>query len=210
MSGRLSLVILRQYRFEIGFAVLIALLAAALGFITHLRLDDLGVSQDCLDQVQASEDGGDLEAECFRLARAGTEILGTAFVNSGGILQLSIMGLLPFVVGVFGGIPVVARELEDRTAQTAWWLNGSRVRWLLQRLGRSPSSSAPGSDSLHWRRLLWPTIGFGGTALNEASSSALTDSRPFFGRSAPSASASPQALCSAEPFLRSSSASRCS
>lgn len=135
MRGRLSLVILRQYRFEIGFAVLVALLATGLGSIIHLRLDDLGVSQECLNHVQASEDGGDLEADCFRLARAGVEILGTAFLNSGGILQLSIMGLLPFVVGVFGGIPVVARELEDRTAQTAWWLNGSRVRWLLQRLG---------------------------------------------------------------------------
>jgi hypothetical protein len=135
MTARLTLVTIKQYRFEIGFAVLLALLATGFGLVIHMRLDALGVSQDCLNLVRASDDGTDLEAECFRLARAGAEILGSTYLNNGGVLQLSIMGLLPFVLGVFGGIPVVARELEDRTAQTAWWLNGSRSRWLLRKLG---------------------------------------------------------------------------
>lgn len=129
---RLAFVTLRQYRFELGFGVLAAALSIALGLTIDLRLDALGVSQSCIDQVRASQDGG--AEPCFGLVRAGSEILGSLYLSAGGILQMSIMGLLPFVLGVFGGIPVVARELEDRTAQTAWWLNGSRARWLAQRL----------------------------------------------------------------------------
>lgn len=32
------------------------------------------------------------------------------------------------------GVPIVARELEARTAQTAWSLSGSRLRWLLRQM----------------------------------------------------------------------------
>lgn len=44
------------------------------------------------------------------------------------------MGLLPFAVGAVLGAPVVARELEQRTAVLAWSLTSSRGRWLLERL----------------------------------------------------------------------------
>ena len=135
MTARLTLVTLKQYRFELGFAVLATVLATALGLMIHLRVDALGVSQECLSQVRASEDGSNLDAECARLVGAGAEILGETYLNAGGILQGSIMGLLPFIVGLLAGLPIVARELEDRTAQTAWWLNPSRNRWLRQRLG---------------------------------------------------------------------------
>jgi hypothetical protein len=44
------------------------------------------------------------------------------------------MPLLPFLVGLLGGVPLVARELEARTAQTAWSLFPSRVVWLIRQL----------------------------------------------------------------------------
>jgi hypothetical protein len=44
------------------------------------------------------------------------------------------MPLLPFVVGLLGGVPLVARELEARTAQTAWSLFPSRATWLIRQL----------------------------------------------------------------------------
>jgi hypothetical protein len=44
------------------------------------------------------------------------------------------MGALPFLLGLLGGVPIVARELEARTAPTAWSLNGSRVRWLARQV----------------------------------------------------------------------------
>jgi hypothetical protein len=46
-----------------------------------------------------------------------------------GLLMTSA-GVLPFVVGLVLGVPLVARELEHRTAQIAWALAGSRLRWL--------------------------------------------------------------------------------
>lgn len=40
---------------------------------------------------------------------------------------------LPFVLGVVLGTPVVAREIEGRTASIAWSLSRSRARWLALR-----------------------------------------------------------------------------
>jgi hypothetical protein len=45
-------------------------------------------------------------------------------------LLMTLAGVLPFVVGLVLGVPLVARQLEHRTAQIAWALAGSRVRWL--------------------------------------------------------------------------------
>lgn len=135
MNVRMSWVVIKQYRFEMAFVALAGLLAMALGVVIDLRLDALKISHECLQQVHATEDGSDIAPECFGLARAGFEVLGSTYLNGSGPLQFTIMGLLPFVLGVFGGIPLVARDLEERTAQTAWWLYGSRSRWLLQRLG---------------------------------------------------------------------------
>jgi hypothetical protein len=42
--------------------------------------------------------------------------------------------LTPFALGLFLGIPVVAREIEGRTAGIAWTLSRSRSRWLMQRV----------------------------------------------------------------------------
>lgn len=40
---------------------------------------------------------------------------------------------VPFVLGLFLGVPLVAREIEGRTAPMAWSLSRSRQRWLLYR-----------------------------------------------------------------------------
>jgi hypothetical protein len=42
--------------------------------------------------------------------------------------------LTPFALGLFLGVPVVAREVEGRTAGIAWTLSRSRSRWLIQRI----------------------------------------------------------------------------
>jgi hypothetical protein len=39
----------------------------------------------------------------------------------------------PLILGLFLGVPVVAREIEARTAPIAWALDPGRGRWLLQR-----------------------------------------------------------------------------
>lgn len=135
MIRRSALVTLKQYRFEVGFAVVAALVATVIGLSIHVRLDGLGVSQACIDRVNATQDVRAAGDGCFALVGEGAGILGSTYLRADGVLPVSVMGLLPFAVGLFGGLPVVARELEDHTAQTAWWLSGSRRRWLLRQLG---------------------------------------------------------------------------
>jgi hypothetical protein len=47
---------------------------------------------------------------------------------------VNAMSILAFAVGLLGGVPIIARELEGRTAQTAWSLDGSRHRWLARQM----------------------------------------------------------------------------
>jgi hypothetical protein len=51
----------------------------------------------------------------------------------GGFATLGAF-LTPFALGLVLGVPVVAREIEGRTAAIAWTLSRSRVRWLMQRV----------------------------------------------------------------------------
>lgn len=76
------------------------------------------------------------------LASCGGGSIGTIpcsssflFQDRGGTVGLLMMlaALLPFVAGLVLGVPIVAREVEHRTAAMAWTLGGSRVRWLAWR-----------------------------------------------------------------------------
>jgi hypothetical protein len=127
-------VTLKLHRFEIAVAALAAIAAGVLGLTIAMRIDALDVSQACLDRVQASQDGFSAGEECFALVRAGSGILGESFLDGEGTVPLSIMGALPFLLGLLGGVPIVSRELEARTAQTAWSLDGSRIRWLARQV----------------------------------------------------------------------------
>lgn len=129
-----ALVTLKQHRFEVGVAFLAAVVAGVLGLTIAFRLDELGASRACLDSSVASQDGSDIEPDCFALVREGSQILGETYLAGQGTVPLSVMGALPFLLGVLGGVPIVARELEARTAQTAWSLSGSRNRWLVRQV----------------------------------------------------------------------------
>ncbi len=50
-----------------------------------------------------------------------------------GLLQ-TLIGFVPFVIGLVLGVPIITREVEQRTAQIAWPMARSRVRWLVWRL----------------------------------------------------------------------------
>ncbi len=60
-----------------------------------------------------------------------------AFQNTHGqavqTIQMAI-GFVPYLAGLVLGIPLVAREVEHRTAPMAWSLSGSRLRWLAWRV----------------------------------------------------------------------------
>jgi hypothetical protein len=123
-------VTLKQHRFEIGVAVVAAIVATLIGLSIALRISALAVPTSCLTAAVESQDSSGVPSSCLALVREGAGILGETFLTGEGTVALSIMGVLPFLVGLLGGVPIVAAEIEARTAQTAWSLYGSRSRWL--------------------------------------------------------------------------------
>lgn len=80
---------------------------------------------------------------CFRSAPAAVEgSVGSPcgeqdpmlmFLEHAGALVKGGVAGTPFMLGLFLGVPLVAREVEGRTAPIAWSLSSSRRRWLLRR-----------------------------------------------------------------------------
>jgi hypothetical protein len=57
-------------------------------------------------------------------------------------LVLALVLIVPVVVGMFWGAPLIARELENGTYRLAWTQSVSRLRWLLVKLGLVGVASA--------------------------------------------------------------------
>lgn len=71
---------------------------------------------------------GDATGSCATAQQRFFEIFSTAEILIGN------MWLAGFAVGLILGVPLVAREVEHGTAQLAWTVGRSRVRWLLGRI----------------------------------------------------------------------------
>lgn len=124
---RAARVSLKLHRFEIALALL-AVLALGIWAVTVIaRLSGLNVTQACLDAWVAAP--GEFAHGCAAPLRAWGNLLETE-----GARLVGAMSIAPFAVGLLGGVPIVARELEARTAQMAWSLEPSRLRWLSGRL----------------------------------------------------------------------------
>ena len=57
-------------------------------------------------------------------------------------LALALVLIVPVLIGMFWGAPLVARELETGTFRLAWTQSVSRLRWLLVKLGLVGLASA--------------------------------------------------------------------
>lgn len=120
---RIAWIAIKQHRFEVAAAGLACLLLGVWGVTLELRLAASGVSDACLEVLASAGSGaagecagGSVGAWSSSLASEGTRIIGA-------------MAYLPFAVGLVGGVPIIARELESRTVQTAWSLTPSRALW---------------------------------------------------------------------------------
>ncbi len=74
-----------------------------------------------------------------RKARASDDVLG-ALTSTDRMLfngGLAVLAVVPALIGVFWGAPLVARELETGTYRLAWNQSVSRGRWLATKLGLS-------------------------------------------------------------------------
>jgi hypothetical protein len=114
-------------RFELllllGGSLLLVVAGLALAWqIRVARTDELACIRAAPPPVEGSRTGPCSEFQ------PRLEILetGATFMHVGAIVT-------PFVLGMFLGVPIVAREVEHRTAGIAWSLSRSRRRWLVQR-----------------------------------------------------------------------------
>ena len=119
----------RMQRFElwllIGAVLLVSVAALGIAWQTRaVREEQLACYRDAPAAVE-----GSLGTPCPDQDEALQLLEPAAAFAKAGVL------LTPFVLGLFLGVPVVAREIEGRTAGIAWTLNPSRRRWLLTRGG---------------------------------------------------------------------------
>jgi hypothetical protein len=113
----------RLQRWEIAAVAVAAIGLTALALLRAFRYDDLLAG--CRAAIV-------VVAPCGGLRDAGTiyDIQDQTTVY----LVRQALAVLPFAAGVVMGVPLLAREIEHRTAQLAWPLARSRARWLAIRL----------------------------------------------------------------------------
>lgn len=125
--NRPAFVPLKLHRVEIGVAVALILALTSWATYSVLSAAALGVSADCfalLGGVSPDEWGG---------CREPLYAWANAHVGGSDTFRQAIE-FIPFAAATLVGVPVVARELEARTASMAWSLHPSRVRWLRYQL----------------------------------------------------------------------------
>jgi hypothetical protein len=116
----------RQQRWELAILVGGALLlAAAMAFVAW-QMDVTNERIVACTRETASYT--DLTPAC----RASVD-WGNVWTASTGIF-IGLATVAPFLVGLFLGAPLLAREIEKRTAPMAWSLSPSRRRWLVGRV----------------------------------------------------------------------------
>ena len=142
----------RQHRQQLLFGVagLIVLGAffLATGLPIHDRFEEAGLP-DCLPQTidstvvanlyepiatgpSGTEDPGDSTEAITRCAQAADAFYDDyGYVVDSGLLLL----ILPMLVGIFWGAPLVAREIEHGTHRLVWTQGTSRLRWAATKFG---------------------------------------------------------------------------
>lgn len=127
MWVRSARITLKQHRFEVGAGALAAVLVGLRALWVNANLTEVKVPAGCFDAWINT--AGDVAADCDALFRAFSRINGE---EAGPVF--GAMAVLPWVAGLLGGVTLVGRELEARTAQTAWALAASRRRWFGRQL----------------------------------------------------------------------------
>jgi len=113
---------LRLHRFEL-FAFGVTIIALAIGaFGAAAYIDGFRPPPECVTIVD------EVPASCELAYRRLDEARAI-----GGLVSSPLL-LVTFAMGLFLGVPVIARELERGTVRLAWWLTPSRWRWYLARL----------------------------------------------------------------------------
>jgi len=134
----------RQFRTQTwvtvgGLAVIGALLVlTGLSIADAYHTNVTGCGSNCADAIDAF----------LRDARTGTDKI---VYN----LATFAMFLLPAVIGMFWGAPLIARELETGTHRLAWNQTVTRTRWLATKLAIIGAATAATVALLSWAITSW-------------------------------------------------------
>lgn len=115
----------RMQRWEVAVLVGGTLLLAALAALVAWQT---AVTTARLTACYVDAAGGPLSPDCRSLIGWGN------ILTEAGPILVGATAVVPFVVGLLLGAPLVSRELEKRTAPMAWSLSRSRSRWLAIRV----------------------------------------------------------------------------
>ncbi|WP_027345780.1 hypothetical protein [Hamadaea tsunoensis] len=110
----------RQFRTQ--SLVALGSLAALAGYLVLLALQSR--------HAYATDIVNCVPAECASARRAFAESFGGQFTVLGGLLVV-----VPGLIGIFWGAPLIARELEEKTDRLVWNQSVPRTRWLAVKLG---------------------------------------------------------------------------
>jgi hypothetical protein len=116
----------RLSRFEIVALALASAVVTAAAAVVAPQLQGLALPSQCQALITGGYGPSD-SARCPGLDQFMS-------LNATAGLILAAASVLPFVVGALLGSQVVARDIDNRSAQLAWWLSTSRLRWLVERV----------------------------------------------------------------------------
>ncbi len=126
---RSALLTFRMHRFEVLITAAMVTLTAISAIVAYSHVSAANPTDECWMQNWDFSGAVPDTPGC----RASVEAFWPV-ASEAGFVASPIATLLPFVIGLLLGVPVVGREIEMRTATLAWSLSGDRHRWLLARL----------------------------------------------------------------------------
>lgn len=116
----------RINRFEILFVLALAALLGVSAWVLADQIRGLGLTE-ALCWPRDTDTYDYATPECDRLMESFWPLTSQA-----SLIRV-VLTIAPALLGIILGVPVVARELELRTASFSWALTPSRGRWLLAR-----------------------------------------------------------------------------
>ena len=124
---RSALVPLKLHRVEIAVGVMLILALTSWATYSVLSAAALGVSADCFKLL------GTTSPEAWGRCRDPLYAWADAHIGGSDTFRQAIE-FIPFAASTLVGVPIVAQELEARTASMSWSLHPSRIRWLFYQI----------------------------------------------------------------------------
>jgi hypothetical protein len=121
---------------------------AALGVALIITGRSIADAYDAANVAACGSDCANAIDNFVREVKAGTS--GTVYD-----LATAIMYVVPAVIGLFWGAPLLARELETGTHRLAWNQSVTRTRWLTTKLAVIGAAAAAAVGLLSWAVTTW-------------------------------------------------------